>query len=176
MTGMENPAIPLEPNSIYVSTQFLISPNFHVALLVVDSAGKISVHEWAEDLSRETPERYFHRNIDAAKSYTDDGKLIFAYFKIAGYTSPGDDFDWVSMLAPIFPRSYANWIENRKRKVSCKFFVLHALEKLIENGCLVREDTITDIEKTVYRVSHELENELGNMPEGGTYMTRVIEI
>ena len=176
MDSAENPVIPLKPNSIYVSSQFLISPNFHVALLVTDSAGSITIHEWAEDLSRETPERYFHRKVDAVKSYTDDGKLIYAYFKIAGYTSPGDDFDWVAMLAQIFPKSLANWIENRKNKISCRYFVLHSLGKLIERGYLVRKDTIADIEKIIYKISNELENELGNMPEGETYHTRVIEI
>lgn len=149
--GIDNPTIPLEPDSQYISTQFLISAGFHWALLITNSKGLITRHEWAEDLSRETAEKYFHRVINAATSYTEDGKLIFAYFKVSGYKFPGVEFDWVDMLGRIFRTSYStsSWIDNRKHHMSCRTWILRALGRLRDQEMLSRSGTVADIEGTI---------------------------
>ncbi|KAL6308536.1 hypothetical protein BKA93DRAFT_822277 [Sparassis latifolia] len=173
----ENPPVVLEPNSLYLSTEILMSDGFHYALFVTDANGASTRHDWAEDLSRETPERYFHRSIDSVATYTPEGRLIFAYFKVRGYVPPPPDFDWVAEFSGIFPNgSYPSWIENRKHKMSCRTWVLRALALLRDRGALTRSDKVTDIEAAIEEQSQALEKGLGNAAEGEEYHARVLEV
>lgn len=177
---------PITPLSLYITTELLMTPGFHWAIHITDPEGyTITRHEWAEDLSRQVAERYFSSTTTSpsltTNTYTPEGRLIFAWFKVTGFSHPAANstWDWESELAQIFPSgSYPTWYENRKHGMSCRTWVTKALRVLSDRGILSRHDTPVEVEKKITRISSELEVRLGEMT-GSTdneYVAEVVEI
>lgn len=169
-------------SSLYITIELLISPGFHWAVHITDPYGStMTRHEWAEDISRTSAERYFYNTNpvpSVAATYTPQGRLIFAWFKISGFVYRAG-FDWVEEFSQVFPAagSYPSWSENRKHGMSCRTWVTQVLEVLRENGLLVRDDNAAHLEEVVKKMSGELEGTAGELSRtDGEYIAKIIDI
>ncbi|KAI0041468.1 hypothetical protein FA95DRAFT_1591061 [Auriscalpium vulgare] len=123
--------IPLESNSVYITTISLLNGAFHWALIYVDEVGKISRHQWAlnpEDASG--PEAYFgHDLIHGAFNHTHNDTIL-GYFKILDCPAPSRAY-FESMCAAVFPTSHYGVEANRRAGISCRTFVTGVLVRLL---------------------------------------------
>lgn len=202
----------LDASSLYISTEFQFASGFHWALYITAPATTPTTendivgapapatlgarHEWAEDPSRALPEKYIRSVVKnpAAETYTPEGRLVFAYFKVAGYKhaapseTPGHllsrpfspslvlDVEWDPRLDSVFPSSHPSCFANRKAGMSCRSWVVKALGVLIERGWILREDAPRDIVMEAVRLSNEFEVNLGTLKNGAVYQARIMKI
>ncbi|KAF8999264.1 hypothetical protein BDQ17DRAFT_1361059 [Cyathus striatus] len=125
-----NPAISLEPSSIYVATsQRMAAPGtFHWAVVVTDNAGMATRTHWTL--------------IDYSPStYSKGNTATFAFFKIDGY----EGVEWSTLwdcATTVFPEhlreGFPTVKQNRQAGISCRTWALGFLRRLIEAGILHR--------------------------------------
>jgi len=82
--------VTLEPNSVYIATQPLVSGQFHWSLLVTNGQNEAFRHQWHEDpTSPYFAERY---SIQPYARPLLENSTYLGYFKVLGCTLPGNMF------------------------------------------------------------------------------------
>jgi len=166
---MSNPIVKLSANSIYISTNSIISGGFHWSLFVTDEIARATRHDWAQS---GVIEKYRSRAIDPTKTYSSNNAVL-VYLKVGG-CSPPDANRMGEICRSVFPGgSKPSVRENREAGMSCRTWLLQVLEVLIEEGFVVRENGIEGIEDKVREISAEQEQ---NLAEGSFNFSFVGEV
>ncbi|KAI0338327.1 hypothetical protein BDW22DRAFT_704869 [Trametopsis cervina] len=148
--------IPLELNSLYISTVPLLGDTFHWAFIHVDSLGVHTRHHWAAaTLDVTGPETYIENELPSgALSKTRNNKVL-GYFKIVGY-KPVEISTLRHLCQQVFPTSYMTVAENRHHAITCRTWVLHII------GRLISEERALEVERQVKARSTAQSNEYAN--------------
>jgi hypothetical protein len=177
---MNNDTITLAPNSLYICLTQLLVPGFHWGLYHVDAAGHITRHEWAEVKGRRDPgspvEAYAATSIPAATEYDAENRFNLAFVKILGFAAPTAAYDFRARLETLEPDSAStSWMQNRKRGLSCRTWLIRALALLERDGLLARSDAepVFGIEERVKAVGAAVDARLGAGEDVRTALTEV---
>lgn len=157
--------VTLQPNSLYVCLQMLLSDGFHWVLLSVDASSQVESHQWSQSTSRpqagQPIEVYNHACISVdgvVPTYTENNTCNLAYLRIQGYTASHDNtFDFASAFSAIFPTSYDNIRDNRHNRISCRTWVRQAMQVLRDAHILVRVDTAIELEEAITAAGKRIE-------------------
>ncbi|KAI0696625.1 hypothetical protein BC835DRAFT_1271676 [Cytidiella melzeri] len=148
--------VPLDNNSLYVSTIPLTSDTFHWALIHIDEVGVHTRHHWAA-MTRDVkgPEAYVSQNLVGGAHTKTDKSVVLGYFKVVDYT-PLDVATFRDVCQTIFPTSYATADENRSHAITCRTWILHILARLVS------ELRAQEVELSVKKRSTAQSNEYAN--------------
>lgn len=82
-------------------------------------------------------------------SFTRGFHVVLAYLRVRGGTNPGAEKMW-ELCASVFPGGSKPTVkEHRDAGISCRAWLLSALEMLSSEGFITREKGIEGIEQTV---------------------------
>lgn len=144
--------IPVEVNSLYITTVPLVTGPFHWALIHVDASGVITKHQWvAVTRDIEGLEEYHAFTVEDCRAVT-RGTQILAYFKIDNVMPPSRN-QMSRICQSVFPHFYTTVADNRAHGITCRTFVIRALRNLLS------DNRVQEIEDAVKAESTNLSNE-----------------
>ena len=167
----------LEPNALYICLTQLLVPGFHWGLYITDEHGVATRHEWAEVKGRREPgspvEAYGVSIINPVTEIDQENRRNLAFVKVRGFT-PNAAIDLCALFGGLEPSGgSSNWMENRKRGLSCRTWLMRALALLQKEGVINREGPVGDIEEIVKQIGLEVERRLGEGEDVDTVLTEV---
>ncbi|OSD05007.1 hypothetical protein PYCCODRAFT_1406332 [Trametes coccinea BRFM310] len=167
----------LQPNSVYICLTQLLVPGFHWGLYLTDERGVATRHEWAEVKGRRergSPvEAYGVSIIDPVTEIDQENRRNLAFVKVRGY-APNSTVDVHALFRSLEPAGgSSSWMENRKRGLSCRTWLLRALSLLQKEGLISREDSVSGIEDVVKQIGLDVECRLGEDEDVPTVFTEV---
>ncbi|TFY72128.1 hypothetical protein EVG20_g884 [Dentipellis fragilis] len=161
--------IQLEPNSLYVCLTQLLVPGFHWSIYITDSKGTATRYHWRQVNSRQAPtdpiEEFTYNVINPITEMTRGNNLNLAFIKITAYTAPrgGSSDYFVSVFQGVFPDSYSTVRENRRNQLTCRTWVMCALEKLRAAGIInLDAATVAGLEEKIKAVGSAVETAVAN--------------
>ncbi|KAI4517891.1 hypothetical protein K525DRAFT_180006, partial [Schizophyllum commune Loenen D] len=128
--------IQLEPSSLYVCLTQLLVPGFHWSIYITDGAGTATRYHWRQVPSRRARtdpiEEFTYGVINPITELTRGYNLNLAFIKIRAYTAPsgGSSDYFAALFKDAFPVGYPSVQENRRMNLTCRTWVMSALEKL----------------------------------------------
>ncbi|THU91871.1 hypothetical protein K435DRAFT_840831 [Dendrothele bispora CBS 962.96] len=171
--------IRLEPCSVYICLTQLLVPGFHWGLYFTDECSVATRHEWAEVRGRRDctspAEAYGVTHMNPITETDQEGRMNLAFVKVQGYTlRPNQVPDLHALFSMLEPTGgSSSWIQNRKKGLSCRTWLMRALATLQGASLLVRVDPISSIEEKVKEIGTIVEERLGNGEDVGTLITEV---
>ncbi|KAI0329311.1 hypothetical protein GY45DRAFT_884381 [Cubamyces sp. BRFM 1775] len=167
----------LEPNALYICLTQLLVPGFHWGLYLTDEHGVATRHEWAEVKGRREPgspvEAYGVSVIDPVTEIDQENRRNLAFVKVRGYT-PNAAVDMRTLFGGLEPSGgSSSWMENRKKGLSCRTWLMRALALLHKERVIVREDPVAGIEEAVKQIGLDVERRLGEGEDVETVLTEV---
>ncbi|EPQ58426.1 hypothetical protein GLOTRDRAFT_110197 [Gloeophyllum trabeum ATCC 11539] len=158
--------IPVEPNSLYICLNQILSPGFHWSLYVTDAKGAAVRYEWAEVQGRASTsdplEAFFYTPTHPVMEITRDLSCNLAFIKISAYTAPANPTIqyYVSMFHDIFPTSFSNVKRNRDHGISCRTWLMAALERMRTAGVInLSASEVAGLEARVIAIGQKAEEE-----------------
>jgi len=168
-----NKVIELDPNSLYISLTQILNPGFHWSLYITDIHGVATKHHWSgkspveeesrhHSFARKGPaEMYSHPQTHPVMQRTKSHNLNLAFIFISSYDPPKGEFDFPKLFGSIFT-SHPNVWQNRQNGISCRTWVMKALEALHSRGLLnLSAEEVKGLEKVVTDVGHSVEEAFG---------------
>ncbi|VDB92010.1 unnamed protein product [Peniophora sp. CBMAI 1063] len=147
--------IPLQPFSLYIAlVQIPIPDKFHWALYITDAHGLATCHQWTEHVGALAQGKAEGYKIDVLPLVTDMAENYvqnIAFIRLGAYVSPSAppsqsesrpdnvDVDLTGYMTRLFDgifEGYATIFENRKKGVTCRTWLMRALERLRTAGHL----------------------------------------
>lgn len=164
--------IPVEPNSLYVTTSALAADGrFHWSVIHVDEYGRCTKHHWmAVSSDSAGREAYIRRSLAYGALNATPNQAVLAYFKISEYR-PIQSADLEATCATIFPYSYQTAAQNRAYGISCRTWTISLLSRLFS------PERASQIEMMVIRHSTAYSNQFATaFLHGRPYTTAVVAI
>ncbi|ESK84713.1 hypothetical protein Moror_625 [Moniliophthora roreri MCA 2997] len=145
--------VPVDSESLYITTIPLLDERFHWAFVHIDERGKCTEHEWAPSTKDPNgPEAYRYRHLSQGAMNRSGSIPILAYFKVPDYT-PKSSLDFTAICAAMFPKSCGTVHQNRANQISCRTWVLNIL------GHLLSPERAQVVEQAVAQKSGTLNHE-----------------
>ena len=143
--------VPLDADSLYISTSPLVNSGFHWAFIHIDKEGKATRHHWVATNPNfvQGPEGYLESMLPQGPQDTSRaGALpVLAFFKVTDYR-PMPVADFKASCVAVFPQSRPTAQANRQAGITCRTWVLGVLESILGStragaieGAVTRQST-----------------------------------
>ena len=159
--------IMLAPYSLYVNLTQLLTPGFHWSIFLTDGTGRAMCYQWRTAQGRredtDPAEEFAYGVIEPVTMLSEDNSLFLAFIRISSFTPPSGDTveNYLQLFHDIFPTSYANYIDNRKHGMSCRTWVLEALQRLRRAGHLsLTAEQVTGLEERIKAIGTAVEQRM----------------
>lgn len=148
--------VPLEKDSLYISTVPLIGNAFHWSLIHVDSDDTHTRHHWATITGNPKGREGYISEILSNGAYDKtDKNVVLGYFKVVDY-APLNVSALREVCQSIFPASYPTMEENRQHGITCRTWILQILSRWLA------QERVDEIENKVKQRSTAQSNEYAN--------------
>ena len=160
--------ITLEPGTLHICTYMIDQPGlYHWSLYIVDDKGAVAQYHWSKNPAS-TPD-----NDIPAEQFTFEAvekpimkidlktmQMKFAMIKLDVYSpNPNTTHDVLAgHLRGIFQKSFKTIEENREVEITCRTWIVAALQKLREEGLIrLSEEEVAGLEEKVKEISRHAE-------------------
>ncbi|KAF9479810.1 hypothetical protein BDN70DRAFT_878340 [Pholiota conissans] len=161
--------IHLEPNTLHICmTMLLAQPGlFHWSLYMVDTNGIATRYHWTTDVaraSRDLPYEHFqYYTVNPVMEINDTLNQNLAFIRLDAYQLKPDTTpeSFALHIQGIFETSYNNVRQNREAKISCRTWLLAALQKLRQVGYLaLTSEEVCSLERKAINIAKEVEDNI----------------
>lgn len=134
-SGSDAIVIPLHPDSLYIClVQIPIPDKFHWALYITDPQGIATCHQWTEHVGARDAGKAEGYKIDVLPVVTDmteSNAQNIAFVRIGAYRPPATSSpEYMTRLFDGIFEGYATIFENRRKGITCRTWLMRALERL----------------------------------------------
>jgi hypothetical protein len=156
----------------------MIPGKFHWSLFITDDKGVATRLQWKENISPGIPvvqaEIYSVDKVDPVTEITEGNHMSIVFFKFCAF-NPLTNFDYNAALSRIFPAGYSTINANREHNLTCRTWLLAALQ-ILRQYRLIRlsESQIAGLEAKI--ISTGLEEEVRFSNQGSLFKTPVKEL
>lgn len=156
--------ISLAPSSLYVCLTQLMGPGFHWSLYITDASGVATRYHWREVPGRrgadDPIEEFAYGVIKPVTEITRGNNFNLAFIKISAYV-PHEGMQpeyFVALFKGVFTTSYSSVRENRQHQISCRTWLMAALQRMRVAGHLTLDSAaVAGLEASIKEIGNAVE-------------------